>query len=158
MQVIYQLIETDYTDHIPSTYVMHQFNTRSEAEKALKYYRDVDSDKYDREGLYDSYTLSICTKEVYNSFNDYLLDKLDIKQSEHNKFKWEVKRKENESRTTIDIYENPLKYKDSYVRSPNEEEYKDAKRFIEVNLDYKLSNIKRSEDNLNKLKRGFEYV
>jgi len=162
MQVIYQLIETDYTDHIANCYVIHQFSTRKEAEKALKYYKDVDSDKYVREGLYDAYDLSISTKEVYDSFEDYLLDTIDVKQSKHNKLKWEVERRENESRNIIDRYENPLKYKDTYLKQPTEEEYKGAKRFIESEshgfLKCKLSSVKRSKDDLNKVKRGFEYV
>jgi len=162
MQVIYQLIETDYTDHRAECYVVHQFNTRKEAEKALKYYRDVDSDKYKREGLYDSYDLSIRTKEVYDSFEDYLLDTIDVKQAKHDRLKWKVEQKENESRNIIDRYDNPLKYKDTNLRKVTEEEYKEAKRFIYGklynHLNAKLDDIKRSENDLNKLKRGFQYV
>jgi len=162
MQVIYQLIETDYTDHIANCYVIHQFSTRKEAEKALKYYKDVDSDKYAKEGLYEAYDLSISTKEVYDSFEDYLLDTIDVKQINHNKLKWKVETEENDSRNIIDRYENPLKYKDDFRREPTKDQYKKAKEFIESecydSLKRGLSSIKRSENDLNKVKRGFEYV
>ena len=162
MQVIYQLIETDYTDHIANCYVIHQFSTRKEAEKALKYYKDVDSDKYAKEGLYEAYDLSISTKEVYDSFEDYLLDTIDVKQINHNKLKWKVETEENDSRNIIDRYENPLKYKDDFRREPTKDQYKKAKEFIESecydSLKRGLSSIKRSENDLNKVKKGFEYV
>jgi len=157
MQVIYQLIETDDTEPCMPSYVLLQFNTRTEAEKAYNYYKK--QPKYESDEEYGAaYSICIATKEVYDSFKDYLLSTLDIKTIEYNKLTYSTARDESNYKLIIDQYENPLKYKDSLNRleKPTEEDYKKAKDFFDDNkyssLRYKLRNIKLLKEEIAELK------